>query len=79
LPLTSNGRTKKLCKEELHNLLVDKIKALKMGGTWEIKNACNNLTRKFEERKSRGRPRSRWEDNIKVTLRGMGQGLECTG
>jgi hypothetical protein len=38
-----------------------------------MKNAYNILVRKSEQKKPSGRPRHRWEDNIKMDLREMGE------
>jgi hypothetical protein len=37
----------------------------------EIKNACILSVRKPEGKKSLGKPRCRWEDNIKMNLKNM--------
>jgi len=38
----------------------------------EIRNAYNILVGKSEGKRPRGRPRSRWEDNIRMDLREIG-------
>jgi hypothetical protein len=38
----------------------------------ELRNAYNILVEKPEEKRSLGRPRCRWEDNIKMDLRKIG-------
>jgi hypothetical protein len=40
----------------------------------EKRNACRILVGKLEGKRSLGRPRHRWEDNIKVDLREIGWG-----
>jgi hypothetical protein len=43
----------------------------------EMRNTYNILVGKPEERRSLGRPRCRWEDNIRMDLRGIGwKGVE---
>jgi hypothetical protein len=37
---------------------------------WEKMNACRILVGKPEEKRPLGRPRCRWEGNIKMELRG---------
>jgi hypothetical protein len=39
-----------------------------------MRGACNILVRKPEGRRPLGRPRRRWEDNIKMDLREIGFG-----
>jgi hypothetical protein len=36
---------------------------------WEMRNACKILIRNSEGKRSLGRPRRRWEDNIKIDLK----------
>jgi hypothetical protein len=38
----------------------------------EMKNTCRILVGMPEEKKPFGRPRHRWEDNIKMYLKGIG-------
>jgi hypothetical protein len=38
----------------------------------EIRNACNILVRKAEGKRPLGKPRRRWEDNIRMDLRETG-------
>jgi hypothetical protein len=70
---------------ELHGLyssssIVRVIKARRM--RWaghvarmgEVRGACNILVGSPEGRRPRGRPRRRWEDNIKIDLRKIGFG-----
>jgi hypothetical protein len=38
----------------------------------ETRNACNILVGKHEGKRQFGRPRSRWEDNIRMDLRKIG-------
>jgi hypothetical protein len=40
----------------------------------ERTGACRALVGKPEGRRPLGRPRRRWKDNIKMDLRGVGQG-----
>jgi hypothetical protein len=40
----------------------------------EVRGACNILVGKPEGRRPIGRPRRRWEDNIKTELREIGFG-----
>jgi hypothetical protein len=74
------GGWRKLHNEELHGLysspnIVRVIKARRM--RWaghvarmgEVRGAYNNLVGKPEGRRPLGRPRRRWEDNIKMDLR----------
>jgi hypothetical protein len=41
----------------------------------EVRGAYNILVGRPEGRRSLGRPRCRWEDNIKMDLREMGLGM----
>jgi hypothetical protein len=79
------GGWRKLHNEELHGLysspsIVRVIKARRM--KWvghvarmgEVKDAYNILVGRPEERIPLGRPRRRWEDNIKMYLREIGFG-----
>jgi hypothetical protein len=79
------GGWRKLHNEELHGLysspsIVRVIKARKM--RWaghvtrmgEVRGAYNILVGSPEGRRPLGRPRRRWEDNIKVDLREIGFG-----
>jgi hypothetical protein len=43
-----------------------------MARTGEMRNLCNVLVGKPEGKKSLGRPRHRWEDNIRMDIREMG-------
>jgi hypothetical protein len=74
------GGWKKLHDEELHGLysspsIVRVIKSRRM--RWaghvarmgEVRGAYNILVGRTEERRPLGRPRRRWEDNIKMDLR----------
>jgi hypothetical protein len=73
------GGWRKLHNEELHGLysspsIIRVIKARKMSWAgyvariWEVRGAYNILVGRPEGRRPLGRPRRRWEDNIK-TLR----------
>jgi hypothetical protein len=79
------GDWRKLHNEELHGLysspsIVTVIKARRM--RWaghvarmgEVRGAYNILVGKSEGRRPLGRPRRRWEDNIKIDLREIGFG-----
>jgi hypothetical protein len=35
----------------------------------DVRNACNILVRKYEGKRSLGRPKSRWEDNFRMDIR----------
>jgi hypothetical protein len=44
----------------------------------EVRGACNILVGRPEGRRPLGRPRRRWEDNIKIDLREIGFGyVDC--
>jgi hypothetical protein len=77
------GSWRKLHNEELHGLysspsIIRVIKARRM--RWaglvarmgEVRDAYNILVGRPEGRRSLGRPRRRWEDNIKMDLREIG-------
>jgi hypothetical protein len=79
------GGWRKLHNEELHDLyslpnIVRVIKARRM--RWaghvahmgEVRSAYNILVGRPEGRRPLGRPRRRWEDNIKMDLREIGFG-----
>jgi hypothetical protein len=79
------GGWRKLHNEELHGLysspsIIRVIKARRM--RWEghvarmaeVRGAYNILVGKPEGRRPLGRPRRRWEDNIKMDLREIGFG-----
>jgi hypothetical protein len=79
------GGWRKLHNEELHILysspsIVRVIKARGMRWAWhvarmgEARGAYNILVRMPEGRRPLGRPRRRWEDNIKMDLREIGFG-----
>jgi hypothetical protein len=76
------GEWRKLHNEEHNNLYFspNTMRAMKSRGMrWEGHVAlCRDLVWKPEEKRSLGRPRCGWEDNIKVDLRevGWGPGLE---
>jgi hypothetical protein len=80
-----SGGWRKLHNEELHGLycssgVVRVIKARRM--RWaghvvhmgEVRGAYNMLVGRPERRRPLGRPRCRWEDNIKMDLREIGLG-----
>jgi hypothetical protein len=77
------GGWRKLYNEELHGLysspsIVRVIKARRMrwagqmARMWVVRGAYNILVGRPEGRRSLGRPRRRWEDNIKMDLREIG-------
>jgi hypothetical protein len=79
------GGWRKLHNEELHDLysspsIVRVIKARRMKwaghveGMGEVRGAYNILFGRPEGRRPLGRPRRRWEDNIKMDLREIGFG-----
>jgi hypothetical protein len=79
------GGWRKLLNEELHGLysspsIVRVIKARRMrwaghvGRMGEARGAYNILVGRLEGRRPLGRPRRRWEDNIKMDLRAIGFG-----
>jgi hypothetical protein len=79
------GGWRKLYDEELHNLycspnIIRMIKSRRMRwaghvtGMGENRNAYRILVRKPEIKIPRGRPRRRWEDNIRMDLREIGCG-----
>jgi hypothetical protein len=79
------GGWRKLHNEELHGLYsspsIDRvIKARRMGWAGhvermgEVRGTYNILVGRPEERRPLGRPRRRWEDNIKMDLREIGFG-----
>ena len=41
--------------------------------TWGAKSTCGELVGKVEEKRTLGRPRFRWEDNIKLNLEETGR------
>jgi hypothetical protein len=78
-----------LHNEELHNLYAspnyqdDQIKENEMGGACnthesERRNAYEIFVGKPEGKRPLGRPRRRWEDNIRMDLRVIGwEGVDC--
>jgi hypothetical protein len=79
------GGWRKLHNEELHGLysspsIVRVIKARRMrwaghvAHTGEVRGAYNILVGRPEGRRPLGRPRRRWEDNIRMDLREIGFG-----
>jgi hypothetical protein len=77
------GRRGKLHSEELHNLhnslnIIKVIKSMRM--RWmgyvarigELRNGYKILVLKSEGKRPLGRPRRRWEDNIKIDLKAIG-------
>jgi hypothetical protein len=80
------GGWRKLHNEELHDLfsspsIVRVIKARRMrwaghvARTGEVRGAYNILVGRFEGRRPVGRPRRRWEDNIRWILGKQGLGM----
>jgi hypothetical protein len=79
------GGWRKLHNEELHGLhsspsivRVNKARRVRWAGhvarMGEVRGAYNILIGRPEGRRPLGRPRRRWEDNIKIDLREMGFG-----
>jgi hypothetical protein len=79
------GGWMKVHNEELHNLysspnIIRMIKSRRMKWTENVacmgenRNACKILVGKPEGKRPIGRPRRRWEDNIKMDLRDIGWG-----
>jgi hypothetical protein len=79
------GGWRKLHNEELHGLYcspsivrVTKARRMRWAGhvahMGEVRSAYNILVGRSEGRRPLGRPRRRWEDNIKMDLREMGFG-----
>jgi hypothetical protein len=79
------GGWRKLHNEELHGLyfspsIVRVIKARRMrwvghvASMGEVRGAYRILVGRLERRRPLGRPRRRWEDNIKMDLRDIGSG-----
>jgi len=84
------GDWRRLHNEKLHNLYAPSniIKVISQGGSnervklGEVGNAYNTLTGNPEGKKQFGRPRRRWEDNIRMYLREIivgSCGLDPTG
>jgi hypothetical protein len=83
------GDQRKLLKEELHNLysspsIIRMIKSRKMrrvrhvARMGEKRNAYSILMGKGEGKRSLGKPRRRWVDNIEMILREIGWGgMDC--
>jgi hypothetical protein len=73
---------RKLHNEEFHNLYsspnIVRVKQSKrmrwVGHVWEMINNYKTLVRNPERRKPFERPRSRWENNVKMDLREIGCG-----
>jgi hypothetical protein len=73
------GGWRKLHNEELHGLyssssIIRVIKARRMRWVGHVSGAYNILVGRPEGRRPVGRPRCRWEDNIKIDLREIGFG-----
>jgi hypothetical protein len=77
------GGWRKLHNEELHGFysspsIVRMIKARRWAGhvarMGEVRGAYNILVGRPQERRPLGRPRRRWEDNIKIDLKEIGFG-----
>jgi hypothetical protein len=74
------GKWRELHNEELHNFYISQniIRVIKLGRMrWAVQgvymeeeiNACRILTGKPEGTRLTGKPRRRWEDNIRMDLR----------
>jgi hypothetical protein len=73
------GGWRKLHNEELHNLYSspsDQVRRMRWAGhvarMGEKRTACRILVGKPEGKRSLGRPRSRWVNNIKMDVREIG-------
>jgi hypothetical protein len=79
------GERRKLQNEELHDLyssptIVRVIKSRRMRWAGHVaqfgrREVCRVLVGKPEGKRPLGRPRSRWEDNVKVDLQEVGCGI----
>jgi hypothetical protein len=79
----ATGEWRRLHNEELNDLyssanIIRVIKSITMGWaghvalTEETRGACRILVGRPERRRPLGRPRHRWDDNIKMDLEGVG-------
>jgi hypothetical protein len=76
------GEWRKLLNEELHDLpfscMGDKIKKNEMGGACSVdgeeRGVYRVLVRKPEGKRPLGRPRRRWEGNVRMNLQEVGCG-----
>jgi len=83
------GDWRRLHNEALHNLytsqnIITVIKSIRMGWAGhvarmgEIRNVYKILVGKLERKRPLGRPRRRWEDNVRMNLREIGwEGVDC--
>jgi hypothetical protein len=83
------GDWRRLHNEALHNLYTSQniftvIKSIRMGWAGhvarmgEIRNVYKILVGKLERKRPLGRPRRRWEDNVRMNLREIGwEGVDC--
>jgi hypothetical protein len=71
------GGWRRLHNEELHNLyassnIIRVIKSRKMRRVGEMRNAYKILVGKPEKKRPLERPKSRWEDNMRMYVREIG-------
>jgi hypothetical protein len=75
-----------LHNEELHNLYAspNTVRVIKSMMSWagnvarmgKMRNAYTILVRKPQRKRPLGRPRRRWEDNIRMDIREIGLGVD---
>jgi hypothetical protein len=68
------GGWKRLRNEELHNLYTSPniIRVMKLRRMEQMRNSYNILVGKFEGKRPLGRPRHRWEGNVRMGIREIG-------